>query len=128
MSLPKKKKILIIEDDQSLLDTYQDKFSSEGFSVRTAMNGKDGLEAAKKENPDIILLNLLMPVMDGMTMLKKLRESDWGKNLPVIILTNINDMSKVAEAAASGVFEYLVKQDCRIEDLVNKVNEKLNNK
>lgn len=125
MSLPAKKKILIVEDEQSLMDIYLDKFSSEGFSVRTAKNGKEGLEAAEKENPDIILLDVLMPVMDGLTMLKKMRETDWGKDLSVIMLTNLDDINKVAEAASRGVFDYLVKQDYKIGDLVDKVKEKL---
>jgi DNA-binding response OmpR family regulator len=126
MALAKKKKILIIDDDNSLSELYNDKFSREGFSVREAKNGKEGLEAALKERPDLVLLDILMPVMDGITMLKKLREDDWGKDVPVILLTNLDDTDKVAEAASEGVYDYLVKQDYRIEDLVKKVKDKLN--
>lgn len=126
MTIPKKKKVLIVDDEKPLLDIYHDKFSKEGFSVRLAKDGKEGLEAAEKENPDIILLDILMPVMDGITMLKKLKENKWGKDVPVILLTNLDDTSKVAEAASMGVFDYLVKQDYKIDDLVKKVKEKLN--
>ena len=125
MTIPKKKKVLIIDDEKPLLDIYHDKFSKEGFSVRDARNGQEGLEVAEKESPDIILLDILMPVMDGMTMLKKMRETDWGKDVPVIILSNLEDADKVAEAASVGVFDYLVKQNYKLGDLVDKVKEKL---
>ena len=82
------KKILIIEDDSSLRNVLQDKIKHEGFSVFTANDGQEGLETAIKEKPDCILLDVIMPKMSGIQMLKKLREHAWGKTVPVLLLSN----------------------------------------
>jgi len=124
--MAKKNKILIVEDEIIYLNVFADKFQEEGFKVFQAKNGKDGLDAALKEHPNLILLDIAMPVMDGLTMLGKLREDKWGKDAEVILLTNYSDADKVAEAGERGAFEYLVKKDWRVEDLVEKVKEKLN--
>ena len=81
-------KIAIIEDDQAISQMYRIKFEAEGYDVETAENGKLGLELAKSMKPDIILLDLMMPVMSGEEMLAKLRDTAWGKDIKVIILTN----------------------------------------
>jgi len=119
------KKILIIEDEPSLLDVLEDKFSTEGFDVLKAENGNRGLEIALKEHPDLILLDIILPEMDGMTMLKKLREDVWGKDALVIILTNLNDAQSVLQSLENGVYDFLVKTDWKLEDVLKKVKEKL---
>lgn len=119
------KKILIVEDEVSLLNALRDKLTREGFVTLEAKNGEEGLEIALRDHPDLILLDIVMPRMDGMTMLKKLREDDWGKTVKVIMLTNLSDMENVSEAVAQGSHEYLVKSDWKIEDVVEKVREKL---
>ena len=81
-------KIAIIEDDEAISQMYRIKFEAEGFQVETAENGKLGLELCDAMRPDIILLDLMMPVMPGEEMLVKLRKSDWGKKIKVIVLTN----------------------------------------
>lgn len=81
-------KIAIIEDDQAISQMYRIKFEAEGYDVETAENGKLGLQLAESMRPDIILLDLMMPVMSGEEMLKKLRGTSWGKDIKVIILTN----------------------------------------
>lgn len=75
------KKILIVEDEESLLKTLGEKFTLEGFEVVKAQNGVEGLRVALQEHPDLILLDIVMPVMGGMEMLGKLRQDDWGKNV-----------------------------------------------
>ena len=121
-----KKKILIVEDETALLNILYNKLTREGFEVLSANNGEEGLEMAIKNRPDLILLDIVMPVMDGITMLKKLRtESEWGKDVKVIMLTNLSDSEKVAEAVLYGFHSYLVKSDWKIEDVVKKVREKL---
>ena len=95
------------------------------FSTLEAKNGEEGLKVALREHPDLILLDIVMPKMDGMTMLRKLREDLWGKTAKVIILTNLSDNEKVAEALEQKSHEYLVKSDWRIEDVVAKVREQL---
>ena len=120
-----KNKILIVEDDLELLEVLKKKFAMEKFEVLEAINGKTGLGEAFQHHPDLILLDIVMPVMDGMTMLKKLRADSWGKNVFVILLTNLSDESKVAEAMQHSVFDYLVKADWKIDDVVKKVRERL---
>ena len=124
--LEKKAKILIVEDDIDLLEVLIKKFELENFLVLEAPDGKIGLEDALRHHPDLILLDIVMPVMDGMTMLRKLREDLWGKNVPVVLLTNLSDESKVAEAMTRGVYGYLVKADWNISDVVKKVKQRLN--
>ncbi len=121
----KQKIILVVEDETALRNALGDKLKHGGFSVLEAKNGKEGLEAALREHPDLILLDIVMPVMDGMAMFKKLREDVWGKNAKVIMLTNLNDAENVAEAMEQGSFNYFVKSDWKIEDVVAKVREKL---
>lgn len=120
-----KKKILIIDDDDSLRSVMEDGFSREGFSVRTAKNGKEGLELAINEKPDLILVDILMPVMDGITMIKELRQDSWGKDANIILLSNLDDTTKIAEAAQLKVFDFLTKQDNKMEDVIKKAKEKL---
>lgn len=120
-----KSKILIVEDDIDLLEVLVKKFELENFAVAQAMNGKDGLELTLKEYPDLILLDVVMPVMDGMTMLTNLRLDEWGQKVPVILLTNLSDENRVAEAVERGAYDYLVKSEWSISDVVAKVRARL---
>ncbi len=120
------KKILIVEDETPLRNAVSDILSFEGFEVFQAKNGQEGLDLALKEHPDLILLDLMMPVMDGLTMLEKLRNDQiYGKNAAVILLTNINDPEKVALATEAGSYDFLVKSDWNIEDVVKKIKGRL---
>ena len=85
-----------------------DTFTREKFSVLQATNGEEGLTVALRDHPNLILLDIIIPVMDGMTMLRKLREDAWGKDVPVILLTNLNDAEKAADALEHGVYDFLV--------------------
>ncbi len=120
------KKILIIEDEQALRTSLQDTFSAEGFEVSAASDGEEGLELALEKSPDIILLDLLMPKMDGRMMLKKLRESPQGKNIPVIVLTVLEANDQIIHWITQyAPTYYLIKSEWRIDLLVDKVNERL---
>jgi DNA-binding response OmpR family regulator len=121
----KMNKILIIEDEELLRRALTDKFTKENFKVFEASDGKIGLDVALKEHPDLILLDIIMPVMDGMTFLKELRKDDWGANVPVIILTNLSDGEKAEQGASHDVYEYLIKSNYKLEDVVAKVKERL---
>jgi CheY-like chemotaxis protein len=92
------KKILIVEDEEPMRRVLKDTLEQEGFIVFESSDGKAGLEEAFVKRPDLILLDILMPKMDGMTVLKQLREEEWGKGVPVVILTNLNDASTVINA------------------------------
>ncbi|MFZ2664426.1 MAG: response regulator [Patescibacteria group bacterium] len=122
----KSKIVLIVEDEQSLLKALADKFTREGFKILEAKNGKEGLVVASHHHPDLILLDIIMPVMDGMTMLFKLREKVWCRNVPVILLTNLSEATeRIVEAHRRGVNDYLIKSDWTLEDIVHKVKKKL---
>lgn len=119
------KKILIAEDDKSLLNVLSDSFTIAGFTVLGAVNGQEALALALSEHPDIILLDIQMPVMDGLEMLAKLRQDNWGKQAKVTLLTNFSDIEKVAKAAERGAYDYLVKSDWKTQDIIEKVKKKL---
>lgn len=120
--------IEIVEDEASQLKALADKFNREGFHVLQARTGDEGLKLALEERPDIILLDILMPEVDGMTMLKKLRdENSWGKHVPVIFLTNISpDNENINERITEDEpAYYLMKANLTIDDVVDKVKERL---
>jgi len=120
-----KKTILIIDDNKELCGLLADGLTGENISVQQAHDGEEGLTAALKEHPDVILLDVLMPKMDGWEMLEKLRADEWGKNAEVIMLTNVGDMESISKAVDRGTFEYLIKTELDIEDIAAKVKEKL---
>lgn len=128
------KKILVIEeveDDASLRNVLRDKLDHEGFHVLEAKDGEEGLAMALSEHPDLILLDIIMPKMDGMTMMKKLREAnEWGKSVPIILLTNLSaDDDKINKAITENEpAYYLVKANYAIGDLVEKIKERLSRK
>jgi len=118
-----KKKILIIEDELTLRSVLAEKLKSDGFEVLEAKNGEEGLEVSISQKPNLILLDIVMPKMDGLTMLEKLREDSWGKKVPVIILTNLSSGAEMSRSAENGVSGYLVKTDWKLEDVVKKIKE-----
>ncbi|HSX09004.1 MAG TPA: response regulator [Candidatus Saccharimonadales bacterium] len=120
------KKVLLIEDDSILSEMYQSKLEREGFDVATANDGEKGITIALQDHPEIILLDLLMPKMDGMTLMKKLREDPWGQKVPIIILTNLN----INEKINTGIREdhptyFFMKTEITPSDVVDRVKEVL---
>lgn len=121
-----KKRILIVEDETMMITPLASKFEHAGFEVIKAFDGEDGLEKAMKEKPDLVMLDILMPKMDGMAVMRKIREDKhWGSDVPIVMLTNLNDPEKVSEAANYQVFDFLVKTDWKLEDIINFVKQKL---
>ena len=117
------KKILICEDEADLRDIMKIGLSKE-FQVIEAENGNMGLEMVAKEKPDLVLLDIIMPEMDGLAMLQKLRASDMGKDLPVIMLTNVAfDDVKVKTLVDLNASSYVLKSDMKMEDLIFKINQ-----
>ena len=116
--------VLIVDDEQDLVMMIKIKLESEGFRVIEAYDGEEALEKVK-EKPDLILLDIMMPKMDGLTMLEKLREDSWGKKVPVIILTNLSSGAEMSRSAEGGVSGYLVKTDWKLDDVVKKIKETL---
>jgi CheY-like chemotaxis protein len=120
------KKILIVEDEPMVRRALVEKITEEkGLVIMSAKNGKEGLEAALREHPDFILLDLLMPVMDGMEMLSNLREDEWGKNAKVMFLSNIADSEKVAEGVAKGVHQFMIKSNTNVSELLEHLKKEV---
>ena len=121
-STENKKIILIVEDDVFIRDIYQVKFSQEGFEVLSAEDGIKALDILKEKVPDIILLDILMPYMNGLEVLKKIKSNEALKNIPVIMLSNISEKDKVDEITEYGVTDYLIKSHFTPSEVVQKVN------
>ncbi len=125
----KKNTILVVEDEPVMLQTLVDNLVSEGFNVLQAKDGVEGLSLASKQHPDLILLDILLPQMDGLAMMQKLRSRDmWGKKVPIIILTNLSPdedkiMKRVTEDEPA---YYLVKTELNVSDIIEKIKERLN--
>ena len=118
-------KIAIIEDDTAISQMYRMKFEAEGYQVETAENGKLGLGLAEEMKPDIILLDLMMPEMNGDEMLTKLRRTEWGKNIKVIILTNMGEQEAPASLRDLGVEAFIVKADMTPRQVAELVKQHL---
>jgi len=118
--------ILLIEDDQVLIEMYTEKFRKEGFHFLVAKNGEEGLKTALHKHPDLILLDILMPKMNGAQVLSKLREDSWGTRVPVIVLTNVDEYNDMVMNIAENKPEYyLIKAENAPEDIVKVVKKAL---
>lgn len=116
-------KILIVEDDMALRNILRDKLNSEDFSVLLAKDGEEGLKIGIKEKPDLILLDVIMPKMNGIIMLKNLRENEWGETVPVILLSNDDDPEHIRETLKANASDYLIKSDWELEDVIKRIRE-----
>lgn len=123
-----KKKILIIEDDIPILDLYDKKFTSKGYIVLRAEDGGQGVEMTEKENPDIILLDIMLPVMNGFEVLKKIKQNENAKKIPVVILSNYGETPNITEGLLSGAAEYLIKVEHTPEEVVEVVEDVFSDK
>lgn len=118
-------KILIIEDELSLLNGISDKFAHEGFLVTKAINGQDGLDKALTEHPDFIMVDNLMPNSDGFYFLENLRKDKWGKDALVIMWSNSHDSTAISRAKKMGILDFMIKSEWEYRDVVKKVREYL---
>ena len=117
--------LLVAEDDQFYANLYRTKLEKEGFGVVVASNGAETLELLKKNNPDLIILDLVMPEMDGFEVLRKLKEEKDLKDVPVIILSNLGQEEDIERAKELGVFKYIIKSNVSIHQMVESVEEAL---
>jgi DNA-binding response OmpR family regulator len=118
-------KVAIVEDDQAISQMYRIKFEAEGYEVETAENGKLGLALAESMKPDIILLDLMMPEMNGDEMLAKLRATDWGKNIKVIILTNMGEQELPPDIRNHGISKLIAKAEMTPRQVAEIVKQTL---
>jgi DNA-binding response OmpR family regulator len=124
-----KKTILIVEDNLSIVKMLADKLRTEGFNVLQANDGQEGLMVAYDNNPDIILLDIIMPKMDGLTMMKEIRsKNEWGKKVPIILITNLSpDDDRINKIVTEYIPSYyILKSNWNLNDVLEKVKEMLN--
>ena len=120
-----KQTVLIVEDEQDLREAMADYLRDNSYRVLEAEDGQQGLQMALSEHPDIILLDLMMPIMDGHQMLKKLREDRWGMTAKVIIMSAMDDVKHIGSAYEGGISEYIIKGEASLAELAKKVRETL---
>ena len=118
-------KIAIVEDDAAISQMYRIKFEAAGYTVNTAENGKVGLDLINEMKPDIVLLDLMMPEMDGEEMLTRLRKETWGKDLKVIILTNMGETEAPDTIRELGVEAFILKANMTPRQVAELVKEHL---
>ena len=118
-------RILFVEDESALQKTFSDLLTGEGYEVICALNGEEGLKMAKEEKPDLILLDLILPKMHGFEVLKRIKMDDAIKEIPVIILTNLESMKDVDRAIELGARTYLVKTQYSLDEVLEKIKRVL---
>jgi CheY-like chemotaxis protein len=116
-----KKKILIVEDDNFVAEVYLAKLSEMGYETILAQNGEEGLAQLKKGKIDLILLDILMPIMNGIEMLEQVKKNEEWKNIPVILLTNIGEKESIQKVREMGVKDYLIKSHFTPAEVIEKV-------
>jgi DNA-binding response OmpR family regulator len=120
-----KKRILIIEDETTLQRALTEYLTAEGFEVTSALDGEEGLNMAKTKNPDLILLDIILPKKDGYEVLSGIKKDEKLKKVPVVLLTNLEAAEDIDRAFNAGATTYLVKSNYKLEDVVKKIKELL---
>lgn len=115
--------VLLVEDDEMLHTMYTQKFTKEGYEVLSGYNGSEGVKLAEEHNPTIILLDIIMPKMDGFAALKKLKKKDATKDIPVILLTNLGQEEDIRKGKELGAVDYFIKANHTPQEVVDKVKE-----
>ena len=118
-------KILLVEDERAMSKVYRNRLVAEGFEVVTANNGQEGFEKIKSEKPDIVLLDVFMPIMDGFDVLKAVQEDKSFKAPPIMIMSNLGQDSDLEKAKKLGAIDYLVKADFSLVDAVARIRQHL---
>jgi DNA-binding response OmpR family regulator len=117
------KKVLFVEDEPALQKALSVSLKAQGFEVLSAFDGESGLNMVKESSPDLVLLDLILPKMDGFTVLEELKKLPETKNTPVIVLTNLDDTEDVQKVLDLGATNYLIKASYNTEDIANKIKE-----
>jgi DNA-binding response OmpR family regulator len=119
----KKPKIMLVEDDSFVVDIYQTKLSQEGYEVIQAENGIEAIKKLEKEIPDMILLDIIMPYVDGLQVLKKIKSDERLKNVPVILLTNLSQKEDINDGLGLGADDYLIKSHFTPSEVLEKIKK-----
>ncbi|OGE85897.1 MAG: hypothetical protein A3J48_00990 [Candidatus Doudnabacteria bacterium RIFCSPHIGHO2_02_FULL_46_11] len=121
----KARTVLVVEDDEFLLKAYNIKLKKEGFEVWLARDGKEAIAYLKKDPPDIVLLDLMLPYLNGFEVLEQIKATAQWKQIPVIITTNLGQDQDIERGKKLGATDYLIKSDVKINDIVKKINNYL---
>jgi len=116
-------KILIVEDDQFLMDIYATKLREEGFEVEEATNGEMAFEKLRESQPDLILLDIILPMREGFEILKEIKQDEKLKNLPIIIISNLSQREDIKKGLSLGAVKYLVKADYTPAQIVKEIKK-----
>lgn len=117
------KTILLVDDEQFIVVAYKDGLERAGYQVTIAHNGKEALDAFVTLKPDLVLLDLMLPIMNGFELLQSMKEDESLKHIPVLVLTNLSQPSDEAEARSYGVVDFMVKADVSLKDLLTRIDE-----
>lgn len=117
--------ILFIEDESALQKTFSESLAPEGYSIISALDGESGLKMARTKNPDLILLDLILPKLHGFEVLRKLKANAATKNIPIIILTNLESVENIDKALELGATTYLVKTKYTLNEVTAKIKKAL---
>lgn len=120
------RKVLIVEDEVPLRKALAEEFTDAGYTVFEAADGLEGLDVALREHPHVILLDQLMPKMNGVAMLVQLRSDQWGSTVPVIMATNMSTTDTINEAIDAGANDYFIKSEVSVADILKLVGDRLN--
>jgi len=120
------KKLIIIEDEETLLNLLEKKLNQEGYEVDIARDGKEGLEKIRRNKPDLILLDIVMPKMGGFEVMETLRKDEELKKIPIIIISNSGQPVELDRAKELGVVDWLIKTDFDPQEVVDKVKKQFN--
>ena len=123
-----KKKILIVEDDNFVAEVYSTKLLEMGHDIQIARNGQEGLAMLEQSVPDLVLLDIIMPIMGGIEMLAEVKKKDEWKNIPIILLTNVGEKESIQKVRNLGVQDYLIKSHFTPAEVIEKINNILKNK
>ena len=115
-------KILVAEDDKFLANAYRVKFNKAGYEIKIASDGQQAIDSLESFAPDVILLDLMMPVKDGFAVLEELKKNDKWKNIPVIVASNLGQKEDIEKSIALGAKDYIVKSQMPINDILEKIN------
>jgi len=119
-------KVMILEDDKFLLKAYEIKFKQSGIGIISAKDGMTGLSLAEKELPSLIILDMMLPKMNGFEVLKKLKSSESLKDIPVIAVSNLGQKKDMERALELGAKEYLIKTNYSLDEVIEKIKKYLN--
>lgn len=118
-------KVLLVEDDEILHNMYKKKFEYEGFTVASAFDGSDGVKKAESEMPDVILMDIIMPKMDGFVAVKKIKKNEKTNNIPIVMLTNLGQEEDVNKGRELGADDYFIKANHTPAEIVKKIRDLL---